>query len=98
MQTIEQVRDAAKVDVDAKREPSRSDMEQVELGREGVNPPQHDGRQNQPALHSLPANALDDDPQQQGEEQEPQDQRDRHEMEGSRMRDNPEEDLFSQNG
>ena len=43
-------------------------------------------RQNQPALHSLPANAFDHDPQQQSEEEQPENQGDSHEMNGNRMR------------
>ena len=53
--------------------------------------------QNQPALHSLPANAFDHDPKQQREEEQPEDKGDSHEVDGNRMRDKPEEDLIAEN-
>jgi hypothetical protein len=82
----QQIRDGAKADLDAEWEPIHPDMEKAELGRKAYDPPQRDDWQNQPSLHSLPANALHDDPQDQGEEEQPEDKGDGHEMEATFVR------------
>ena len=54
------------------------------------------GRTSQPSSPCLRM-PFDDDPHQQCEEEQPDNQGDGEEMDGDRMREKPEEDLFIQN-